>query len=495
MPLHRNAYVERSEPLSIVVVGASGDLSLRKIYPALFALYCQHLLPHEFHVVGFARSGLSTEAFRERVMANLTCRYVPEERCSEHMDAFLKRCTYVQGDYGSADTFRQLHEELRHLDPAGAENRVFYMAIPPFLFLDVAHTLAAAGLVHREETSGWSRVVIEKPFGSDRASSDELTESMGKVFTEQQTYRIDHYLGKEVIQNLMVLRFANLIFDPIWNRSCIHDVRISWMEHLSLEGRAGYFDDYGIIRDVMQNHLLQMLALVAMEPPVSLDSRFVRDEKVKVLRCIAPLRLEETVVGQYTAGTAEGGSYTGYREEEGVPADSLTPTYAAAVLQIRNRRWDGVPFYICAGKGLHTNMTEIRIRFEPVPGDIFAESNPLPAPNELVIRVQPDAGISFRIMNKVPGLGIALAESELNLSYAAAFGATIPDAYESLLLDVIAGDKSLFIRADELEAAWDIFTPVLHEMEAAQLVPEEYAFGTDGPAAAKALAERFGVKW
>ncbi|MBI2431420.1 MAG: glucose-6-phosphate dehydrogenase [Candidatus Hydrogenedentes bacterium] len=487
--------LDRSQPLSAVVVGASGDLSMRKIFPALFALYCQDLLPREFHVVGFSRSQMGNDAFRGRIMEHLTCRYVPGEKCGELMDAFLARCTYVSGNYNSVDSFRQLHTELQHLDPQGRENRIFYMAIPPFLFLDVAHALADAGLVHRDGHGGWGRVVIEKPFGSDLASSNQLTESMAKVFTEDQTYRIDHYLGKEVIQNLMVLRFANLIFDPIWDRNCIHDVRISWMENLSLEGRAGYFDEYGIVRDVMQNHLLQMLALVAMEPPVALNSHYVRDEKVKALRCVAPLTLNDVVVGQYTAGAVEGHQHSGYREEEGVPAGSRTPTYAAAVLQIRNRRWDGVPFLIRAGKGLHTNMTEIRIRFHDVPGNIFRTSPDLLTANELVIRVQPNAAISFRIMNKVPGLGIKLAQSDLDLSYEAAFGGKIPDAYESLLLDVIKGDKSLFIRSDELAAAWQIFTPVLHELEARRVEPEKYTFGSEGPPAANALAARFNARW
>ena len=488
----QSAYVDRTKPLSVVVIGASGDLALKKIFPALFALYCQEYLPHEFHVVGFARSELSNEEFRNRIMARLTCRYTPGEKCDEKMASFLQRCTYVQGEYNSAESYRQLHAELSHLDAGGGENRVFYMSIPPFLFLDVAHALAKADLVHRGPGSGWSRVVIEKPFGSDRKSSDDLTESMGKVFTEEQTYRIDHYLGKEVIQNLLVLRFANLIFDPIWNRSFIRSVTISWTEDIGTEGRAGYFDQYGIIRDVMQNHLLQMLALVAMDQPLSLDAQFVRDEKVKAVRAVAPVTLDDLVIGQYVAGEAGGRRHVGYLEEKGTPAGSRTPTYAAAALHIRNRRWDGVPFYIVAGKALDTRMTEIRIRFDQVPSNIFRRNGNHTPANELVIRVQPDAGISLRIINKVPGLGIKLDESNLDLSYEAAFsGAEIPDAYESLILDVIKGDKSLFIRSDELEAAWDVFTPVLHQIDQEKIVPEPYAFGSRGPDKAQALFARY----
>lgn len=487
--------LDRTKPLSIVVIGASGDLALRKIFPALFSLYCQDLLPQEFHVVGFARSQMSNEEFRERLMRHLTCRYAPGEKCAEKMDAFLGRCTYVSGQYDASSAFCQLHQELQHLDPSRSENRLFYMAIPPFLFLDVAHAVAGAGLVHREGKGPWTRVVIEKPFGSDRESSDELTRSMAHVFTETQTFRIDHYLGKEVIQNLMVLRFANLIFDPIWNRSYIHHVRISWTEDLGLEGRAGYFDQYGIIRDVMQNHLLQMMALVAMEQPVGLDSKYVRDEKVKVLRSVPALTLEDLVVGQYSAGGPNGHVHPAYLDEEGTPKGSITPTYAAAVLHVRNRRWDGVPFLIRAGKGLGESMTEIRIRFRKTPGNIFAHAVGHLASNELVIRVQPDAGISLRIVNKVPGLGIEMAESNLDLVYESAFGEEIPDAYESLLLDVVNGDKSLFIRADELEAAWDVFTPALHELEKHRIQPEPYEFGGSGPEASVALAARYGVKW
>ncbi|MBI2424516.1 MAG: glucose-6-phosphate dehydrogenase [Candidatus Hydrogenedentes bacterium] len=486
----------QKEPLSIVVIGASGDLAQRKIYPALFALYCQKLLPDVVHIVGFARSEMSNTDFRTKVSRNLTCRYSQEESNEAAIKSFLERCTYVAGQYNEAESFRQLHKELQHLDPDGAENRIFYMSIPPFLFMEVAHALKAADLVNRAENrGGWTRAVIEKPFGEDRQSSDELTSSMGQVFTEKQTYRIDHYLGKEVIQNLMVLRFANMVFDPIWDRASIHDVRITWMEDLSLEGRAGYFDEYGIIRDVMQNHLLQMVALMAMEPPVSLFSGHVRDEKVKALRAIAPVGLNDIVVGQYSAGAMKGKQHFGYLDEPGVPKDSITPTYAAAVLQVNNRRWDGVPFLIRAGKGLSSSMTEIRLRFREVPGNLFKDATGHLSKNELVIRVQPDAGIAFHIVNRVPGLGMQLAESNLNLRYESAFQTKIPDAYESLLLDVVQGDKSLFIRADELEAAWDIFTPILHTLAKDRIKPEPYTFGSNGPASADALAARFNVKW
>ena len=484
-----------NRPLSIVVIGASGDLALRKIFPSLFALFCQGRLPKPLHIMGYARSAMSADAFRERINPHLTCSYGPCDECPEKRAQFLECVDYVQGQYDSPEDCRRLDAALRELEGDQGANRMFYLSIPPFIFLEVARALAKAGLANQDETEGWVRVVIEKPFGSDRASSDELTQGLAEVFTESQTYRIDHYLGKEVIQNLMVLRFANLIFDPIWNRTHVKDVRISWMEDLSLEGRAGYFDGYGIIRDVMQNHLLQMLALVAMEQPVGIDAKHVRDEKVKVLQCIRPLPLEDMVVGQYEAGTLHGVAHAGYLAEEGVPSGSITPTFGAAVLHVRNRRWDGVPFLLRAGKGLNARMTEIRIRFHAVPGNIFAGAARHLPPNELVIRIQPDAGIAFRIVNKVPGLKIMLDESHLDLKYASSFTDKIPDAYECLLLDVIEGDRGLFIRSDELEAAWDIFTPALHALERERVRPQPYPFGSTGPESAFALAARYGVSW
>lgn len=481
-------------PLSMIIIGASGDLALRKIFPALFELFCQNLLPKDFHMVGYARSALSNEEFRAKIVPRLSARHISHSESERRIKDFLDRCSYVKGDYDSADCMRQLHAEFERLGADGKENRIFYLSIPPFLFLDVARAAAEADLVHRGEHAGWSRVVVEKPFGSDRESSDELTRNMGQIFKERQTFRIDHYLGKEVIQNLMILRFANLIFDPIWNRRYVHSVRITWMEELGLEGRAGYFDGYGIIRDVMQNHLLQILALVAMEQPVAYEARHVRDEKVKVLRCVAPVTLDDMVVGQYTAG-GKGNDHIGYLEEENIPRESITPTFAAATLFVKNRRWDGVPFLIRAGKAMADTKTEIRIKFQEVPGNIFEKSTLHLASNELVIQVQPDAGMSLRIVNKEPGLGLTLNESNLDLRYSSAFHAQIPDAYESLILDVIRGDESLFIRSDELEAAWDIFTPVLHELEERRVRPKGYPFGGNGPEAGHALAARQNLNW
>lgn len=480
-----------TEPLSIVVIGASGDLARKKIFPALFALYMQRLLPPNFHIVGFARSHMDDASFRAALSETLTCRYSDGE-CSEQIEQFLGRCSYVAGQYDSREDFLNLYAAMRSIEGDGVANRMYYMAIPPFLFHDVARAIGDAGLVSCGHVPGWSRAVIEKPFGHDRESSDELVQGMAQIFVEDQTFRIDHYLGKEIVQNLLVLRFANLIFEPLWNRNWVENVEIQWKEDIGVEERSGYFEQYGIIRDVVQNHLLQMLALTAMEPPVNFEARHISNEKAKVLSCIAPLTLEDLVVGQYGAATYKGTERRAYRQEHGIAPDSRTPTFAAAVLHIENQRWAGVPFYLSAGKGLDGHLAEIRIRFRRVPGDMFRRFHENLAPNELVIRVQPDAAIYVGITNKAPGLEMKLVETTLNLRYEAAFTEKIPDAYESLLLDVIRGDRSLFIRRDELAAAWDIFTPVLHELEQRQIAPQPYEFGSRGPVQAAQLAARYG---
>lgn len=467
-----------STPLSIVVVGGSGDLARRKVFPALFALYCQGLLPADFGVYGFSRSTFTDEEFRARITEHLTCRYSPGESCAGRMDEFLGRCRYVFGQYGSVDSYLDLYQAMSGQEGRREANRLFYLAIPPSLFGDVAEALGSAGLVGCSADEPWSRAVIEKPFGRDRQTSDELTRQMAEVFTESQTYRIDHYLGKEAVQNLLVLRFANLIFEPIWNNRYVESVTVSWKEDLGVEGRGGYFDSYGIIRDVVQNHLLQVLALIAMEPPARLDATCIRDAKVQVLRCIPPVQAANVSLGQYVAGRYKGKLRPAYTEDESVPDESTTPTFASVNLEVNNDRWAGIPFTIRAGKGLDERVTEITVRFRPIAGDMFCDSDRCPDANELVIRVQPDEAIYLSIANKVPGMGLKIEKRHLDLHYKAAFSETIPDAYESLLVDVLRGDKSLFIRDDELAAAWDIFTPVLHEIERLQLAPTKYAFGS-----------------
>lgn len=477
-------------PLGIVVIGASGDLAQRKVIPALFALYCQGFLPAEFHIYGMARSAMTHEQFRGKIAENLTCRYTPGESCAVKTAEFLGRCYYSSGQYGSVDSFLDLFQLMSGIEGRVDADRLFYMAVPPSVFLEVASALGSSGMVACGAGAEWSRVVVEKPFGRDRRSSDHLVAEMNKVFTEESTYRIDHYLGKEIVQNLMVLRFANRVFEPVWNRDHVESIRITWKEPAGLGQRGGYFDSVGIIRDVMQNHLLQILALLAMEKPSGYNAVAVRDEKVRLLKCIPALSLKEINLGQYSGGTR---GRAGYTDEPLVPKDSLTPTYAAALLRIHNPRWEGVPVLLEAGKAVEQRINEVRMRFRALPDHFFGAVPGVVLPNELVIRIQPDEAITLCVMNKAPGLDLVLQQTELNLRYQTAFQQEIPDAYECLLLDVIQGDRNLFIRADELAAAWDIFTPVLQRIDKKKVRPDLYPFGSVGPASAEGFAQRFGV--
>ncbi len=480
------------EPLSIVVIGASGDLARRKIFPALFSLYCQKALPPDVRMFGFARTRLDDAAFRRRITEHLTCRYAAGASCAEQMETFLQRCHYVTGQYGSTDSILDLYQRMRELEVRGVVNRMYYLAIPPSIFVSTAESLGNTGLVSCGEAGhGWARVVVEKPFGRDRPSSDELARALGEVFQEPDIFRIDHYLGKEVIQNLLVLRFANSVFEPQWNCRHLASVHVTWSENLALEGRAGYFDRFGIIRDVMQNHLLQMLALLAMEPPDELEASAIRRRKVQLLQSITPVTRERLVTGQFVAGELDGRKVRGYTEDPDVPDDSRTETYAAALLTIDNARWQGVPFFLSAGKGLESRCTTLRLRFHPLGHRLFAQSGHTPAPNELVIRVQPDEGMHLSLTTKRPGLEMKLTERKLDLSYGQAFhDHIIPDAYEGLLLEVMRGDRSLFLSSEELAAAWDVFTPVLHALESRAVCPEHYRFGGPPPAAARRLLQR-----
>jgi glucose-6-phosphate 1-dehydrogenase len=474
---------EQNRSVSFVIVGASGDLARRKIVPALFALFCAGRLPQDFLLFGFGRSAFTDEAYRECLREHLTCRMTTVEACSRQVDAFLARCHYHAGAYDAVDAYLDLFQRLQALELRALTNRVFYMAIPPDVFLDVARALGASGLIVCGASPVWSRVVVEKPFGWDRASSDRLVAQMSHVFTESATYRIDHYLGKELVQNLMVLRFANRVFEPVWSRAHIQAVRIIWQEDASLAGRAGYFDRAGIVRDVVQNHLLQILALIAMEPPARLDGHAVRDAKVAVLRRVAAPRLQDVVMGQYTADVLAGVAMPAYRDEPGVPAQSRTPTYASLRLSIDTPRWRGVPFWIEAGKGMSERKSEVRLQFHPARHNLFHTDERAFPPNELVLRIQPDEAIRLRVMGKTPGLKLEIAPTELNLLYRERYGGELPDAYELLLLDVLAGERGLFIRDDELAAAWDIVTPLLQAWDAAADDPVPYAFGSAGPVA------------
>ncbi|KAI8464825.1 MAG: glucose-6-phosphate dehydrogenase [Monoraphidium minutum] len=494
--------------LSVVVLGASGDLAKKKIFPALFALFYEGLLPPNVQFFGYARTKMTDEAFREMIEGTLACRIDAREKCAEAQQKFLGRCFYQAGSYDTQQGFVNLNTRLAQQELVMPRaNRVFFLSIPPNVFLDAAGNAADFA----SSRTGWTRVIVEKPFGRDGDSSRELAEGLGQHLTEDQIYRIDHYLGKELIENLTVLRFSNSVFEPLWSRQHIRNVQVIFSEDFGTEGRGGYFDRYGIVRDVIQNHLLQILALFAMEQPVSLDAEDIRNEKVKVLRSMKVVGMEDVVVGQYRAK----GSKPGYLDDNTVPSGSLTPTFAAVAMFIDNARWDGVPFLLKAGKALHKRYAEIRVQFRHVPGNLYRSkqgSNLDAHTNELVIRIQPKEAIYLKINNKVPGLGLRLDVSRLDLQYQQAYSSNdLPDAYERLLLDVVNGDKRLFIRADELEAAWDLYTPLLHSLEKnkprlkplplspppapTQVAPELYPYNSRGPVGAHYLAAKYGVRW
>ncbi|XP_025793654.1 glucose-6-phosphate 1-dehydrogenase, chloroplastic-like isoform X2 [Panicum hallii] len=459
--------------------------------PRALRLVLRGLPPRVF---GYARSKMSDEELRTMISRTLTCRIDKRKNCGGKMEQFLQRCFYQSGQYNTEEGFAELDRKLKEKEEGRLPNRLFYLSIPPNIFVDVVRSASRTA----SSSSGWTRFIVEKPFGRDSESSGELTRSLKKYLAEEQIFRIDHYLGKELVENLSVLRFSNLVFEPLWSRNYIRNVQLIFSEDFGTEGRGGYFDNYGIIRDIMQNHLLQILALFAMETPVSLDAEDIRNEKVKVLRSMRQLKLEDVVVGQYKGHTRGGKSFPGYADDPTVPKGSITPTFAAAALFIDNARWDGVPFLMKAGKALHTRRAEIRVQFRRVPGNLYRRNIGTDldtATNELVLRVQPDEAIYLKINNKVPGLGMRLDRSNLNLLYSERYRREIPDAYERLLLDAIEGERRLFIRSDELDAAWGIFTPVLRELEDKRVAPELYPYGSRGPVGAHYLAANYNVRW
>ena len=498
---------EAHDHMTFCVFGASGDLAKKKIYPSLLALFYEGRLPKSFSVFGYARSKMTSEEFRERIRMSLGCRIDAKENCDEFMEEFLKRCEYVHGNYDEGADFEKLDQEMLKTEEGKKAMRVFYLSIPPSIFVPVAQMSSR----YVQSKTGETRVIVEKPFGRDLESSRALTKALAAELSEKQTYRIDHYLGKELIENLTVLRFSNIMFQPLWNRNYIRNVQINFSENFGTEGRGGYFDNYGIIRDIMQNHLLQIMALFAMEEPASLDAEDIRDEKVKVIRSIRDIDIDNVVLGQYKGKTSGSNVFPAYLDDETVPKGSNCATFAAIALFIDNARWDGVPFLMKAGKALHKRGCEIRIQFRHAPGNIYADKKSKPISrggggtagdssnaqcNELVIRIQPDEAIYLKINNKVPGLGHKMDRSILDLTYKSKYSVgELPDAYERLILDVIHGDKRLFIRNDELEAAWKLFTPLLETIESENIPPELYPYGSRGPIGAHYLASRWNVRW
>ncbi len=491
---------QRPDPATIIIFGASGDLTNRKLIPALFRLFHRDLLPDRFAILGCARSDLGDEGFRERVRTAIRtcCDRAPEEEVS----AFAKRCCYLRGDYDDAQFYRAIAERLQSVDcqEGTGGNHIFYLAMPPDLHGVVVRHLDDVGLAHECEGGPCSRVVVEKPFGRDLDSARALDAALHKTLDEKQIYRIDHYLGKETVQNILLFRFANAIFEPIWNRQYIDHVQITVAETLGVEHRAGYYERAGCLRDVFQNHMLQMLSLVAMEPPASFEADCIRDEKVKLLSSITPIPAGDwerwVVRGQYASGMIGGEPVVGYREEPGVAPDSRTESFVAGKATIDNWRWKGVPFYLRSGKRLPRRVSEIVVLFKAVPHSLFETLGDVRlARNMLVFNVQPEEGIALYIQAKHPGPKLCMSELAMDFHYRDAVQSELPDAYERLLLDCMLGDQTLFIRSDGMEREWALLTPLLERWEESRDRPELYEAGTWGPKAADELIARDGHRW
>ncbi|XP_040297958.1 glucose-6-phosphate 1-dehydrogenase isoform X2 [Bufo bufo] len=477
---------QQSQTHIFIVVGASGDLAKKKIYPTLWWLYNDGLLPEDTYIVGFSRSKLNVQDIRKQSEPYL--KVSPND--AEKLNAFFARNSYVSGQYSDEASFKALNKHLQALPNGLKANRLFYLAVPPSVYHDVTRNIRVTCM----SAVGWNRVIVEKPFGKDLESSNKLSDHISSLYQENQIYRIDHYLGKEMVQNFMVLRFGNRIFGPLWNRDHIASVVLTFKEPFGTQGRGGYFDEFGIIRDVMQNHLLQMLCLVAMEKPVSTNSDDVRDEKVKVLKCVPELTLDNFVIGQYVGNPeGKGEEQKGYLDDPTVPKGSNTPTFATAVLYVQNERWDGVPFIMRCGKALNERKAEVRLQFREVPGDIFQGQCKR---NELVIRVQPNEAVYTKMMTKKPGMYFHPEESELDLTYGNRYkDVKLPDAYERLILDVFCGSQMHFVRSDELKEAWRIFTPILHQLEREKIKPLPYKYGSRGPPESDEFTQKLGFRY
>ena len=496
------------EPCSVVIFGATGDLTQRKLLPTLAHLMHNHPLPQSFCIVAFARRPLTDEQWRAMALESINQFMDPGDKLDEKAQKmFAQNLFYCQSAFDDREGYQKLSDLLERLDEEkGTQgNRLFYLATPPTNDAEIIHQLGGAGLARPHQNDGdeesWTRIIIEKPFGRDLASALRLNRTLARVFHENQIYRIDHYMGKETVQNLLAFRFANGIFEPLWNQKYIDHVQIVVAESLGIGTRAEYYEESGAIRDMVQNHIMQVLCLTAMEPPVAFDADAIRDEKVKVMRAIHSLTPEQvasnTVRAQYTAGVIDGVTVPGYKEEKGVAPNSTTETYVALKLFIENWRWADVPFYIRTGKRLLKRSTEVTIQFKRVPHQLYKPSETAGlVPNRLTIRIQPDEGITLKFGAKIPGAARHLASVDMNFFYASAFGIAPPEAYERLLADAMIGDSTLFIRRDEVEASWRIVDSIINGWQQGRADSvHTYPAGTWGPKEADELIERDGRAW
>lgn len=489
------------EPLALVIFGATGDLTHRKLVPALYNLSNSGLMPEKFAIVGFGRSDRDNDEFRKGL------RDAVQDAGTRIRDStwndFANRICYVQGKYDDEQSFHQLAETLDRLDEeVGTENhRLFYLSTPPNVYADVVHFLGVAGLNKPSRPNGWSRLIVEKPFGRDLASATRLDRCVHEVFDESQVYRIDHYLGKETVQNIFILRFVNGIFEPLWNRNYVDHVQITVAESIGVEGRGGYYNEAGALRDMVQSHMLQLLTLTAMEPPSTFTADKVRDEKVKVLDSLSfpeSAEITQSVVrGQFGRGMQDGRFVPGYRDERDVPPDSSTETFVALKLFVDNWRWAGVPFYLRTGKRLPKRVSEIAIQFRRAPHMLLpGGAEQRPRRNVLVLRIQPDDGLALRLDVKVPGFGMRVRPVDMSFLYKDAFSESSPEAYQRLLLDAMRGDSTLFARTDEVERAWRLVTPLLEAWsEDGHRDLSTYPAGGWGPQEAEELLARDGRRW